>query len=109
MNRGKRTHVHTNATYRLQCSMGTSSQKALQYLKGQRSRTAMTEVKQDNRTMDTEEEEIRVEVEHLYTTLYTPAQVDMAAAKEFWAIASPSLVKCSAEAQEDLVGTITLK
>ncbi|KAJ9067557.1 hypothetical protein DSO57_1037950 [Entomophthora muscae] len=95
--------------YRFQCSMGTSSRKALQHMKGQRSCTAMTEVKRDNRTMTTEEEEIRKEVELFYTSLYTPAQVDMTAAEELWAIAAPSLATCSAEAQADLVKTITLK
>ncbi|KAJ9083325.1 hypothetical protein DSO57_1035811 [Entomophthora muscae] len=89
--------------------MGTSSQKALQHLKGQRFCTAMTEVKRDNGTMATEEEEIRKEVELFYTSLYTPAQVDMAAAEELQAIASPSLAICSAEVQADLVQTITLK
>ncbi|KAJ9065929.1 hypothetical protein DSO57_1014549 [Entomophthora muscae] len=89
--------------------MGTSSCKALQYLKGQRSRTAMTEVKRDNITMATEEEEIKKEVELFYINLYTPVQVDMEAAEELWVKASPSLAKCSTKAQEDLIRTITLK
>ncbi|KAJ9071956.1 hypothetical protein DSO57_1032171 [Entomophthora muscae] len=59
--------------------------------------------------MATEEEEIRKEVELFYTSLYTPAQVDMVAAEELWAIASPSLARCSSEEQADLVRTITLK
>ncbi|KAJ9087173.1 hypothetical protein DSO57_1035785 [Entomophthora muscae] len=59
--------------------------------------------------MATEEEEIRKEVELFYTSLYTPAQVDMAAAEALQAIASPSLASCSTEAQADLVRTITLK
>ncbi|KAJ9067775.1 hypothetical protein DSO57_1035804 [Entomophthora muscae] len=101
--------TRTNATYRFQCSMGTSSKKALQHLKGQRSCTAMTEVKRDNRTMATEEEEIRKEVELFYTSLDTPAQVDMAAAEELQAIASPLLSRCSTEEQADLIRTITLK
>ncbi|KAJ9081790.1 hypothetical protein DSO57_1011139 [Entomophthora muscae] len=101
--------TRTNATYRFQCSMGTSSQKALQRLKGQRSHTAMTEVKRDNRTMATEEEEIRKEVELFYTSLYTLAQVDMTAAEELRPMAPSSLERCSTEEQMDLVRTITLK
>ncbi|KAJ9049344.1 hypothetical protein DSO57_1025552 [Entomophthora muscae] len=89
--------------------METSLQKALQHLKGQRSCTAMKEVKRDNGTMATEEEEIRKEVELFYTSLYTPAQVEMAAAEELWAIASPLLARCITEAQADLIQTINLK
>ncbi|KAJ9077389.1 hypothetical protein DSO57_1017184 [Entomophthora muscae] len=59
--------------------------------------------------MVTEEEEIRKEVELFYTSLYTPAQVDMAAAEELQEIASPSLARCSTKAQADLVRSITLK
>ncbi|KAJ9054671.1 hypothetical protein DSO57_1011673 [Entomophthora muscae] len=59
--------------------------------------------------MATEEEKISKEVEEFYTSLYTPAQVDIAAEEELWTKAAPSLARCSTEAQADLVRTITLK
>lgn len=69
----------------------------------------MTEVKWDGRTMATEEEEIRKEVEKFHTTLYTPAQVGMAVAEKLCVIASLSLARCRTKVQDDLVKKITLK
>ncbi|KAJ9053777.1 hypothetical protein DSO57_1020885 [Entomophthora muscae] len=89
--------------------MGTSSRKALDHLKVTRSRTAMTEVRRNNGSMATEEGEIEMEVEDIYTLLYSPDTVDMCAAKALRNIAAPAIIKCGEEDKEDLVAHITLK
>ncbi|KAJ9085239.1 hypothetical protein DSO57_1016041 [Entomophthora muscae] len=102
-----RTRV--NATYCFQCMMDTSSRKALDHLKVTRSRTAMTEVRRDNRSIATEEGEIKREVEDFYTSLYSPDTVDMHAAETLCNIAAPAIIKCGEEHKKDLVAQFTLK
>ncbi|KAJ9089224.1 hypothetical protein DSO57_1015159 [Entomophthora muscae] len=89
--------------------MGTSSRKALDYLKVTRFRTAMTEVRRDNRSIATEEGEIKREVEDFYTSLYSPDTVDMHAAETLCNIAAPAIIKFGEEDKKDLVAQITLK
>ncbi|KAJ9090444.1 hypothetical protein DSO57_1002750 [Entomophthora muscae] len=101
--------TRVNATYCFQCMMGTSSHKALDHLKVTCSRTAMTEVRRDNRFIATEEEDIKREVEDFYTSLYSLYTVDMHAAETLRNIAAPAIIKCGEEDKKDLVAQITLK
>ncbi|KAJ9068195.1 hypothetical protein DSO57_1031136 [Entomophthora muscae] len=89
--------------------MGTSSCKALDHLKVTRSCTAMTKVRRDNKSMATEEGEIKREVKDFNTSLYFPDTVDMCAAEALHNIAAPAIIRCGEEDKKDLVAQITLK